>query len=150
MESGSSKTAMSRMCQIAEMPALKVAQDTCDVTHSLTHASAYTPVMSTRQKECTKYSLLGAVANYRHFFSNERCSFGGGGGSEPVRLEEKSVQDGWSPWSPQASYDRRWHRNCFPTRKSASISEKVNISWGHRSVDAIFTCVDLHVLYYSL
>ena len=31
---------------------------------------------------------------------------------------------------PQASYDRRRHRNCFPTRKSASISEKVNISWG--------------------
>ena len=27
---------------------------------------------------------------------------------------------------------------------SASISEKVNISWGQRSVDAIFTCVDLH------
>ena len=53
-------------------------------------------------------------------------------------------QDGWSPWSPQASYDRRRHRNCFPTRKSASISEKVNISWGHRSVDALFTCVDLH------
>ena len=23
--------------------------------------------------------FLGAVANYRHFFSNERCSFGGGG-----------------------------------------------------------------------
>ena len=56
------------------------------------------------------------------------------------------IQDGWSPWSPQASYDRRRHRNCFPTRKSASISEKVNISWGHRSVDALFTCVDLHVL----
>ena len=56
-----------------------------------------------------------------------------------------SWQDGWSPWSPQASYDRRRHRNCFPTRKSASISEKVNISWGHRSVDALFTCVDLHV-----
>ena len=56
------------------------------------------------------------------------------------------LQDGWSPWSPQASYDRRRHRNCFPTRKSASISEKVNISWGHRSVDALFTCVDLHVL----
>ena len=55
------------------------------------------------------------------------------------------TQDGWSPWSPQASYDRRRHRNCFPT-KSASISEKVNISWGHRSVDAIFTCVDLHLL----
>ena len=55
-------------------------------------------------------------------------------------------QDGWSPWSPQASYDRRRHRNCFPTRKSASISEKVNISWGHRSVDVLFTCVDLHVL----
>ena len=53
-------------------------------------------------------------------------------------------QVGWSPWSPQASYDRRRHRNCFPTRKSASISEKVNISWGHRSVDALFTCVDLH------
>ena len=63
----------------------------------------------------------------------------------PVTLE----QDGWSPWSPQASYDRRRHRNCFPTRKSASISEKVNISWGHRSVDAIFTCVDLHVVYYN-
>ena len=29
---------------------------------------------------------------------------------------------------PQASYDRRRHRNCFTTRKSASISEKVNIS----------------------
>ena len=57
------------------------------------------------------------------------------------------LQDGWSPWSPQASYDRRRHRNCFPTRKSASISEKVNISWGHRSVDALFTCVDLHVLH---
>ena len=56
------------------------------------------------------------------------------------------LQDGWSPWSPQASYDRRRHRNCFPTQKSASISEKVNISWGHRSVDALFTCVDLHVL----
>ena len=56
------------------------------------------------------------------------------------------LQDGWSPWSPQASYDRRRHRNCFPTRKNASISEKVNISWGHRSVDALFTCVDLHVL----
>ena len=55
-------------------------------------------------------------------------------------------QDGWSPWSPQASYDRRIHRNCFPTRKSASSSEKVNISWGHRSVDALFTCVDPHVL----
>ena len=27
---------------------------------------------------------------------------------------------------------------------SASISEKVNISWDQRSVDAIFTCVDLH------
>ena len=27
---------------------------------------------------------------------------------------------------------------------SASISEKVNISSGQRSVDAIFTCVDLH------
>ena len=27
----------------------------------------------------------------------------------------------------------------------ASISEKVNIPWGQRSVDAIFTCVDLHV-----
>ena len=27
---------------------------------------------------------------------------------------------------------------------SASISEKVNISWGQRSVDASFTCVDLH------
>ena len=38
------------------------------------------------------------------------------------------LQGGWSPWSPQASYDRRRHRNCFPTRKSASISEKVNIS----------------------
>ena len=25
-------------------------------------------------------------------------------------------------------------------------SEKVNIPWGQRSVDAIFTCVDLHVL----
>ena len=53
-------------------------------------------------------------------------------------------QDGWSPWSPQASYDRRRHRNCFPTRKSVSISEKVNISWGQRSVDALFTCADLH------
>ena len=39
-----------------------------------------------------------------------------------------SRQDGWSPWSPQASYDRRRHRNCFTTRKSTSISEKVNIS----------------------
>ena len=29
---------------------------------------------------------------------------------------------------------------------SASISEIVNIPWGQRSVDAIFTCVDLHVL----
>ena len=28
----------------------------------------------------------------------------------------------------------------------ASISEKVNIPCGQRSVDAIFTCVDLHVL----
>ena len=60
------------------------------------------------------------------------------------------LQDGGSPWSPQASYDRRRHRNCFPTRKSASISEKVNISWGHRSVDALFTSVDLHVLSRSI
>ena len=28
---------------------------------------------------------------------------------------------------------------------SASISKRVNIPWGHRSVDAIFTCVVLHV-----
>ena len=48
--------------------------------------------------------------------------------------------------APRPPIDRRRHRNCFPTRKSSSISEKVNISWGHRSVDALFTCVDLHVL----
>ena len=65
---------------------------------------------------------------------------------EPLGLRPRGQQDCWSPWSPLASYDRRRHRNCFPTRKSASISEKVNISWSHRSVDALFTCVDLHVL----
>ena len=66
MESGSSKMAMSCTCQIAEMPVLKVAQDTCDVTHSLTHASACTSVMSTRQKECTKYSLHLVSSASRH------------------------------------------------------------------------------------
>ena len=33
----------------------------------------------------------------------------------------------------------------FRLDRRKSISEKVNISWGQRSVDAIFTCVDLHV-----
>ena len=52
-----------------------------------------------------------------------------------------------APRPPMTDVDKlRRHRNCFPTRKRASISEKVNISWGHRSVDALFTCVDLHVL----
>ena len=33
-------------------------------------------------------------------------------------------QDRWSPWSPQASYDRRRHRNCFPTRPAQAFPKK--------------------------
>ena len=39
--------------------------------------------------------------------------------------------------APQASYDRRRQRNNFQTRPAQAFPEKVNISWGQRSVDAI-------------
>ena len=39
--------------------------------------------------------------------------------------------------APQASYDIRRHRNCFPTRPAQAFPKKINISWGQRSVDAI-------------
>ena len=44
----------------------------------------------------------------------------------------------WQTWAPKLKL--------LSDSTSASISEKVNIPWGQRSVDAIFTCVDLHVL----
>ena len=41
--------------------------------------------------------------------------------------------------APQASYDRRRHRNNFhfQTRPAQAFPKKVNISWGQRSVDAL-------------
>ena len=82
--------------------------------------------------------------------------------SNQIRVERKPfIAGGWDVW-PDESEPRRcaaqfWFSGQTPTPRpwisysdstSASISEKVNISWGQRqrSVDAILTCVDLHVL----
>ena len=50
--------------------------------------------------------------------------------------------------APQASSDKRRHRNCFQTRPLQAFP-KSNFSWGQRSVDAInlayiFNYIDLH------
>ena len=34
------------------------------------------------------------------------------------------IQDRWSLWSPQASYDRRRHRNCFQTGPAQTFPKK--------------------------
>ena len=54
-------------------------------------------------------------------------------------------------WSPAGLLWKTKAPKLLSDWTSASISEKVNISWGQRSIDAInpvqsFTCVDLHLL----
>ena len=72
---------------------IKVAQDSCEVTHSLTHASIHTKYVQA-SKSCTEYSLQLGQSTSRHanliMLYGVKCSmykmgqWGGGGGEGAI------------------------------------------------------------------